>query len=98
MSSIYESIQPCRGICRQTSAGNASWKAMDLGSMDGDGMKDGSGMGSCAAGGDHVGLFVMPFVRSVINSMMIHHSARLLVPPNVRQRHNYIYIYIYIYI
>ena len=89
MLSMYESIQSCLGMWRQTSADNASWKAVDSGSMDGDGMEDGSGMGSCVIVGDHVGLFAMSFERSVINSMIIHHSAGLLVPLNVRRRYMY---------
>ena len=86
MSSIYESIQPCLGMCKSTSAGNASWNAIEAGNMEGDGIDDGSGIGDCVVGEDHVGLFAMSFARSVINSMMTHHSAGLLVPPNVNRR------------
>ena len=54
--------------------------------MEGDGIDDGSGIGDCVVDEDRVGLFAMSFARTVINSIMTHHSAGLLVPPNVKRR------------
>jgi len=82
MSSIYESTHPWRGSGRMTAAGRAGENGVSSGRIDGDGMEAGWGVGVWLTSGDQCGLLVMSFATSVINSMIMHHSAGLKDPPN----------------
>ena len=87
MSSTYESTGSCWGRGRSTSAGRAGASGIYGGRYFGGGMDVGAGIGANVDVGFHRGLLVISFARSVIISIMIHHSAGLKDPLNVRQRY-----------
>ena len=85
-SSMYESTQPCLGSWMVTSTGRAGANGVFDGYSFGGGIVDGSGIGECSFDGTQSGLFIMSIDKSVINSMIIHHSAGLKAAPNVNRR------------
>ena len=85
-SSTYESYHPCCGIGMETSASNAGAKGSVDGDIFGDGTLFGLGIYECVVTWFQHGLLVMSLARSVMASMMTHHSAGLYDPPNVNWR------------
>ena len=85
-SSMYESTHPCRGSWTDTSTGRAGANGVSGGYSLGGGMVDGSGIGDCSSDGNQSGLFIISIDKSVINLIIMHHSAGLKAAPKVRRR------------
>ena len=69
------------------STGSAGSYGVSGGYSFGGGIVVGSGIGACCLSGSQVGLFIMSFDKSVINSIIMHHSAGLCAAPNVSLRY-----------